>query len=224
MIPFSNWLVLFFLHFAFLFFVARKPEQKPVLSRLSCNLVIIYFCLIATFSIEKYFSPSTYTVFLTLFPFYTLLFYFSQKSIRAEEFENINPKLVVLIVFLGIAFAIFTKNLFDPLLYQDTVLYFTKYGKIIAFVFWCLLPAMFEEFFFRSYIFDKLSNNFSKNETIIISSFLFVLMHFVYFPINSFIYLSVLGVILGFIKIKYEKIFYCIIFHLTYNFFVLDIF
>jgi membrane protease YdiL (CAAX protease family) len=86
----------------------------------------------------------------------------------------------------------------------------------------CVLPGITEEIFFRSVIFDKLKLHYSEKNTILISSFFFVLIHFVNYPLISAGYLFLLSIILGIIRVKFKNVNYCIVFHILYNFLILE--
>jgi uncharacterized protein len=217
MIPFSNWVILIFLHFAFIFLI-QLDKRRPILVSISSSLILVYFCFIGYY----------------LFIFYSDLRFLSEQLILSSAnvvflilvIKNLsllgNYSLDFFKVFISIVsallFYLFVSQLYDPQGLKFTDFYIINNGYIYAFLFLCLLPAVFEELFFRVVIFNKLSGVYTKINTVGISAVFFGLMHFVFHPLTSFGYLFIMGVILGIIRIKFENIYYCIIFHFVYNF------
>lgn len=87
-----------------------------------------------------------------------------------------------------------------------------------SFVFISLVPAVFEELGFRGYLFNQLLNITSPNVTIIITAFLFALMHFSFI---SIIWIFFFGLALGYLRLKYKTIWLGMIVHFIHNSIVL---
>ncbi|WP_164905463.1 CPBP family intramembrane glutamic endopeptidase [Flavobacterium sufflavum] len=96
--------------------------------------------------------------------------------------------------------------------------YLSDYKILIGFIFYATLPAIFEEIFFRGLIFDKLKLIYSIKNSIIISSILFYLTHLVFGSFLSFIYILPLGIFYGYLRNRYNNLFYPIVSHFFYNF------
>ena len=88
------------------------------------------------------------------------------------------------------------------------------YGFLIAIVFICVLPAIFEEIFFRGLIQNGLSKKYGDIEALIIASIMFALLHLdpaAIFPI------FLLSLMLGFVFIKTMNLIYPITLHFMNN-------
>ena len=85
---------------------------------------------------------------------------------------------------------------------------------VIAIIFVGIIPALFEELFFRGFILDGLSQNYSKRKAIIISALLFGLIH-----LNPWQFFTgfIIGLIVAWICIETKSILLCIYIHLFNN-------
>ena len=90
-------------------------------------------------------------------------------------------------------------------------------------------PNKFDVLFFLVFgiilsisIFSRLILFLLENYENQISSFFFVLIHFVNYPLISAGYLFLLSIVLGIIRVKFKNVNYCIVFHILYNFLILE--
>lgn len=91
------------------------------------------------------------------------------------------------------------------------------YPKLAVFVFLAVGPALFEELAFRSFLFNQLRRFFTPKVTIIISAFFFALVHF---SLVSILWIFPFGLFLGYLRWKYNTIWYGVALHFTHNFVV----
>lgn len=84
----------------------------------------------------------------------------------------------------------------------------------------CLMPAIWEEIAFRGLIQTGLNKKFRKWETIFITSALFAVIHITVF---SWPYLFLLGVMLGFLRMKTQSLWPVMAVHFLHNFVVIYI-
>ena len=77
-----------------------------------------------------------------------------------------------------------------------------------------LVPALFEEIAFRGILFNELKNIMPVNATIIITTFLFTVLHFSFI---SFLWIFPIGFLFGYLRSKYNSLIYGIVGHFVYN-------
>ena len=92
------------------------------------------------------------------------------------------------------------------------------YPKLAVFLFMAVGPALFEELAFRSFLFNQLQRFFTPQITIIISAFFFALVHF---SLLSLIWIFPFGLFLGYLRWKYNTLWYGVALHFTHNFMVI---
>jgi membrane protease YdiL (CAAX protease family) len=100
----------------------------------------------------------------------------------------------------------FFSGLFDALM-ADKIF-------IISLIYIGIIPAFFEELFFRGLILDGLSSNYSKRKAIIISALLFGIIH-----LNPWQFLTgfIIGLIMAWICIETRSLLLCIYIHFFNN-------
>jgi uncharacterized protein len=116
--------------------------------------------------------------------------------------------VIYLAKFLSSSFGIESYDYFEVYERHTSHMYF--YG--ILFV--AILPGFIEEFLFRGILFNQLLRLTSPKVTIFVSALLFSFIHFSFI---GMIWLLLLGLVLGYLRFRYRSIWYCILFHLTYN-------
>jgi membrane protease YdiL (CAAX protease family) len=86
-----------------------------------------------------------------------------------------------------------------------------------------ILPPIFEELAFRGYLFNLLKRVTNARNTIIATSFLFALVHFSFI---SIIWIFPFGLLLGYLRNKYNTLWLGMIIHFIHNLivFLLDYF
>lgn len=122
---------------------------------------------------------------------------------------GINYQLIINI--LPMIFIVIGTNLLDEQLSMDIQRY-----TLIAMLWTITIPPIWEELFFRKFLYSKLKNKFSKDRAIFISSLLFGLLHF---NIVMIIFAYGIGVISCKIYDKTGEIKYSILFHAISNLF-----
>tara|TARA_Y100000780_G_C13561857_1_gene369410 strand:- start:355 stop:666 length:312 start_codon:yes stop_codon:yes gene_type:complete len=90
-------------------------------------------------------------------------------------------------------------------------------------MFWAILfiaitPPIFEELAFRGFLFNQLQKVVSERVTIIATAFIFALVHFSFI---SLLWIFPFGIVLGYLRSKYNTLWYGIIIHFIHNFLVL---
>jgi len=105
-----------------------------------------------------------------------------------------------------------TENLYLP--YQE----FSN-SKIWAILFVAIVPGIFEELGFRGYLFSQLLNITSARVTILVTAFLFAIMHF---SLISIVWIFPFGVLLGYLRNKYNTLLLGMFIHFLHNLLVLS--
>jgi membrane protease YdiL (CAAX protease family) len=107
------------------------------------------------------------------------------------------------------------RNLFNQEFSYYDVFRAYDYGAYILYVSVALFPALFEELAFRGYLMQKLLNVFGKKETIYITSILFFFIHF---SMVSFFWMLPFAILLAYVRIKENTLWYGVVLHFFFNF------
>ncbi|WP_426667166.1 CPBP family intramembrane glutamic endopeptidase [Mucilaginibacter sp. McL0603] len=89
------------------------------------------------------------------------------------------------------------------------------YGKVLMVLFVAIMPALFEELGFRGFLLQKLLQVVDKKQAVFISGFLFAIMHTSFI---SLFWLIPFGLLLAYIRIKENTIWYGVFIHFCFNF------
>jgi len=108
---------------------------------------------------------------------------------------------------------------------EESLNYFVTYAYLDNPLFWAILfiailPPIFEELAFRGFLFNKLKEVSSNQVTIIGTAFIFALVHFSFL---SFIWIFPFGIVLGYLRSRYNTLWIGMIIHFIHNFIVLMI-
>jgi membrane protease YdiL (CAAX protease family) len=95
-----------------------------------------------------------------------------------------------------------------------TLYQYHSYGNYLMVLSIAVFPAIFEELAYRGYLMQKLLNVVDRKEAIYISAILFFLIHF---SLVSFFWLLPFAVLLAYIRIKENTLWYGIVIHFTFN-------
>lgn len=98
---------------------------------------------------------------------------------------------------------------YNPYLFQDTGSPF-----LLATLFICVQPAIFEEVAFRGFLFTNIQKIASPLGAVYVTSFLFGIIHL---AVISLLWLVPIGLAFAFLRLKYNIIWYGVIGHFTYN-------
>lgn len=193
--------VVFLIFAAISYFVTSETEQS-----LSLDITIesIFAILVLSFAffdykgiLKLYKLPKfnwKIVAFTLVFPiFSSLTVYFALDFLNTHVFETID------------------ENYYEAYLYLDRPLFW-------SIIFIAILPPIFEELAFRGFLFNQLQKVVSERVTIIATAFIFALIHFSFI---SLIWILPFGLILGYIRSKYNTLWYGIIIHFIHNFIVL---
>ena len=118
--------------------------------------------------------------------------------------------LIVSFIVINLNYSLFSKRLSYYALYEPY-----KHGKELTVFFVALMPAVFEELGYRGFLIEKLKALVDKKQAIFISSFLFAIMHMSFI---SLFWLLPFALLLGFIRIKENTLWYGVFMHFGFNF------
>jgi len=177
------------------------PDASPIMGVLYIFVSIISFGVVILIGYKK--SKRKFNEifkFNTLSPFLwlaTIIFSFGM-IIVISELDNLLNFILPMPDFF--------RNMFETLA-ADKFL-------VISLIYMGIIPALFEELFFRGLILDGLNNNYSKRKAIIISALLFGVIH-----LNPWQFLTgfIIGLITAWICIQTKSILLCIYIHLFNN-------
>jgi uncharacterized protein len=144
---------------------------------------------------------------------------------RLFSFANLRLKVITLTVIgaivgsmvVSLAANFINLSINDDVFYDTYLFEGTAYPFLFATLMIAVQPAIFEEVAFRGFLFDNLKKIAGGNSAIYISGFVFGIMHL---QIISLIWLVPIGLAFGFLRNKYNTLWYGIIGHFTYNFFI----
>lgn len=219
-------LFLFFTLFFILFFSDSKVRIQNVKFVFINSLILlgsISLILLASSNFNHYFFKNIYFISSSQSIVIITILYFNRKNLIFREYKNIKFQKIGIVFILSIIFILLITTIQEILGSSDgnALIGSTKYNIIVKIIFYCLLPAIFEEFFFRELIFKKLLNVFNKKNTVIITAVLFYIFHLFELPFLVFVWLIPLGLFYGYIRIKYDNVVYSVFSHFLINFTVI---
>lgn len=88
------------------------------------------------------------------------------------------------------------------------------YGWTTVFLLMCVQPAIFEELAFRGVILGALQDVMTPREAVLVSALMFMLLHLA--PVN-FPHLLLMGLALGYVRVRSGSLYPCMLMHLTHN-------
>ena len=210
--------------------ITLKKEQKE---KNGLQLVIIFYLSFLVFAIVSFVLVSENPTLITeiaieaVFILLTLLFcFFDFKGILAlYNWKQINWK-ILLFSFLFPVFTAFTVyytiGWLNDLIFYDFGNVFYDYEDYDNTIFWVLvfytiIPPVFEELAFRGFLFNQLRTFASIPVTILATAFIFALVHFSYI---SLLWIFPFGIVLGYVRHRYNTLWLGMIIHFVHNFLV----
>ena len=127
--------------------------------------------------------------------------------------------LIISMIILAYLVHIFSGYLNHDLFDVENGNYYENYSNTSSPLLLCIIstavfPAIFEELAFRGILFSELLKIMPIRPTIIITSFLFTILHFSFI---SLLWIFPLGFLFGYLRHKYNNIIYGVISHFIYN-------
>ena len=168
---------------------------------------------------EKYLN--IITIVLSMAAFLSLLT--KNNNFKIDLFRNISFSGILFAIGCAILLYFLLDKGLDPVFerifptseesYQETLQTLSK-APIISFFQVCILAPIIEEILMRGYLLNGLSGSYGSIFALLVSSFLFALLHFnMVQTLSAFI----CGIVLGLLYIQTGSIFCCILTHTGYN-------
>ena len=208
----------------------QVSSEKRILETHSVQLVIAFYIAYLIFAVGAYiFYEESNTVITeiiieSVFIALTLSFcLFDWKAIIAlYNIKKIDFKGVAFSVIFPVASAAsvyYGIEALNGVLFEDSYGYFESYiyykdSIWYGILFIAILPPIFEELAFRGFLFNQLQKFASPNITIIATAILFGLIHFSFI---SFLWIFPFGLILGYLRHKYNTLWLGMGVHFIHN-------
>lgn len=141
------------------------------------------------------------------------------------SFANVSLKILTLTVIgavvgsvvVSIVADIINLSFHDDVFYDTYLFADTTYPFVFATLMIAAQPALFEEVAFRGFLFNNLKRVSGGVNAVYVTGFIFGIMHL---QVVSLIWLVPIGLAFGMLRNKYNTLWYGIIGHFTYNFFI----
>lgn len=216
-----------------------KCGKKPAVinhgnEKRSINLILYFYLSYLGYAVISFFLYEENSSFLTnliieiSFILLTLIFSFTdrEKIYRLYNIADINWKGILFSILFPVCSALlvyYCVNWLNLLLFEEEFNSFYEYinyenSFFWAFIFIVIVAPVFEELAFRGFLFNQLRNVSNPTVTILATAILFALIHFSYL---SFIWIFPFGIILGYLRHKYNSLWLSMLVHFIHNLIVL---
>ncbi|WP_054852072.1 CPBP family intramembrane glutamic endopeptidase [Olleya sp. ITB9] len=146
-----------------------------------------------------------------------LLYNIKQLNLKLIGFAALTPIITSFFVYFFIEYANYLFSDVEAANYYESYQYL-DYPLFWSILFIAILPPIIEELAFRGVLFNQLLKVTNQKLTIIATAFLFALIHF---SIFSFLWIFPFGLLLGYLRYKYNTLWLGIIIHFLHNFIIL---
>lgn len=161
----------------------------------------------------------------SLFAIIIIVFFFLNlkselKLFNLKRFKiSILFKLLFFVILLSIAVHFLAGFYNQKILNANDYIYFNEFKQspaplLFSIISISVFPAIFEEIAFRGILFDECYKLTGLKPAILITSILFTILHLSLF---SILWIFPIGLIFGYLRAKYNTLFYGIIGHFVYN-------
>ncbi len=213
-----------------------KAKHKPIFQALSFTMLLslcMATCyLISSIAINAYNMSIenllTYVyMFTALFCMIPLIYYLKKRWKISFDNKLFIPKwyIVILVVIFSLSVEIINITLLDSVINVSALLNgllntieistpIIDSALAIRVIYAILITPIIEELFFRGVILEFLRRHYSFSHSLLLSAFLFALVHF---NLEAFLSLFVTGLIFGFIYLSTNSLSLCILSHLVIN-------
>ncbi|GAA4276800.1 CPBP family intramembrane glutamic endopeptidase [Aquimarina mytili] len=214
--------------------MVKKTEQSSKSSHL--NLIITFYIVELVFLITAFLiyqeGTSLYTEIVLESISILIVLGFSALDIKniakLYKFPRGNT-LIYLGVFIAPFFTAFlvyyTMDYINFELFEERYNYYADYvtypnSLLWAVLFLAIFPPVFEELAYRGFLFNQLQKVTTPSVTIILTAFIFALVHF---SVISLVWIFPFGLLLGYLRYKYATLWLGMIIHFIHNLIVLSL-
>ncbi len=202
-------------------------EEKRNTNRLRYSIFFYFILFLICIVAQKAKSLQEYPAHLVIDGIFALItFVFVAINFREliplYSLKNVRPLLLVVFVIAIIPLAIantyliteMNKVLFNADFYYSSGFEGLEFKKMWMVLGIAIFPAVFEEVSFRGFLFNFLQPMASGKATIIVTAILFSFMHL---SLLSFLWIFLFGLLLGYLRMKFNTLWYGMALHFTYN-------
>jgi len=208
--------------------------EKSIMEKRSVQLVVAFYITYLLYAITAYLfyeKSNTIATEITIEAFFIAITVgfclFDWKAIWAlYNTRNIDWKGIlfsIIFPFFSAVVVYYGIEALNGLLFEDSYGYFESYiyykdSIWYGILFIAILPPIFEELAFRGFLFNQLQKFASPNVTIVATAILFALIHFSFI---SFLWIFPFGLVLGYLRNKYNTLWLGMGVHFIHNLVVL---
>lgn len=190
--------VFFFIQLGYIvllrFFELENSYITTLITDLIFAAIVITFFIINFRTVSPILFPKQFNYWLTILVFV----FFSLSAVAVSRFGDFLNQDI---------FNVTKRNYFEEFINSPSPL-------LLCIISIGVFPAIFEEIAFRGILFNELRNIISVNATVTLTAVLFTIMHL---NIIGVIWLLPAGLIFGYLRKKYDCLFYGVLGHFTYN-------
>lgn len=139
---------------------------------------------------------------------------FSLRRIKPLVMLLCIPAAIVAALGVNILVEAVNRGLFDQDFYFYELYRSLPYAKTLMVLSIAVFPAIFEELAFRGFMYNYLNKLFDDRMTMLITAFLFALLHLSFL---AFFWLFALGWVLAWLRNKYQSLWYGMVIHFFFN-------
>lgn len=149
--------------------------------------------------------------------------YFGRSFRGLFSFQKVSIKVLSLVAAGSVAAAFIVSNIADlinlalneDVFYDYAVFLDTPSPLLLAILFICVQPAIFEEVAFRGFLFNNIGQVTTPGAAVYITGFLFGILHL---AIISLLWLVPIGLVFAWLRMRYNTLWYGVAGHFIYNF------
>lgn len=206
--------------------VLREIERNPFNSKGLISLLTYFFLSLITLLIFAASEDHLFGLFEDLIVISVLFavidvgfaiyngkssFLFGTENLKIKPLSLLLGGLVLFAFGVNFVADFLNRSLYEGVLFDEFAL---TYPLLTVIGFQCVYPAIFEELAFRGFLINNVRSLSNDKTAIIVSGFLFGVMHLSFV---SLIWLVPIGMLFGYLRIRYNTLWYGIIGHFVYN-------
>ncbi|WP_106795073.1 type II CAAX prenyl endopeptidase Rce1 family protein [Aquimarina sp. Aq78] len=207
--------------------IVKKSEHLNLV--IAFYVVMLAFLIVTVFIyrdgtlVEEIVVESIFALIIVGFTFYDF-----KNIIELYRFPKINVLLflgIILAPFITAFLVYYGIEIVNVLLFDESQNYYLEYVGYPNALFWAILfvavlPPIFEELAFRGFLFNQLNKITSAKATIILTAFIFALIHL---SVLSLLWIFPFGLLLGYLRYRYKTLWLGMIIHFIHNLIVLSL-